>query len=47
MAAVAVGGDEQHGMVCLDEDGAVVRDALLWNDVRSAGAAADLIAELG
>jgi xylulokinase len=34
-------------MVCLDEDGAVVRDALLWNDVRSAGAAADLIRELG
>ena len=34
-------------MVCLDEDGAVVRDALLWNDVRSAGAAADLITELG
>jgi xylulokinase len=34
-------------MVCLDEDGAVVRDALLWNDIRSAGAAADLIHELG
>jgi len=46
VAAVAVGG-QQHGMVCLDEDGAVVRDALLWNDVRSAGAATDLIAELG
>jgi xylulokinase len=46
VAAVAVGG-QQHGMVCLDEDGAVVRDALLWNDVRSAGAAADLIRELG
>src|SRR5829696_3307224 len=46
VAALAVGG-QQHGMVCLDEDGAVVRDALLWNDVRSAGAAADLIVELG
>ena len=46
VAALAVGG-QQHGMVCLDEDGAVVRDALLWNDVRSAGAAADLISELG
>ena len=46
VAAVAVGG-QQHGMVCLDEDGAVVRPALLWNDVRSAGAAADLVAELG
>ena len=27
--------------------GAVVRPALLWNDTRSAGAAADLVAELG
>jgi xylulokinase len=31
----------------LDENGEVVRPALLWNDTRSAGAAADLIAELG
>jgi xylulokinase len=46
VAAVAVGG-QQHGMVCLDEDGSVVRPALLWNDTRSAGAAADLVAELG
>jgi xylulokinase len=46
VAALAVGG-QQHGMVCLDEDGGVVRNALLWNDVRSAGAAADLITELG
>jgi xylulokinase len=46
VAAVAVGG-QQHGMVCLDESGAVVRPALLWNDTRSAGAAADLVAELG
>jgi xylulokinase len=46
VAAVAVGG-QQHGMVCLDEDGDVVRPALLWNDVRSAGAAADLVDELG
>jgi xylulokinase len=45
VAALAVGG-QQHGMVCLDAEGAVVRDALLWNDTRSAGAAADLIAEL-
>ncbi len=44
--ALAVGG-QQHGMVCLDASGAVVRDALLWNDVRSAGAAADLITDLG
>ncbi len=46
VAAVAVGG-QQHGMVCLDDDGRVVRDALLWNDTRSAGAAADLTRELG
>jgi xylulokinase len=46
VSAIAVGG-QQHGMVCLDEDGRVVRPALLWNDTRSADAAADLIAELG
>jgi xylulokinase len=44
VAAVAVAA-QQHGMVCLDESGTVVRPALLWNDVRSAAAAADLIAE--
>ncbi|HEX2895428.1 MAG TPA: xylulokinase [Marmoricola sp.] len=46
VAAIAVGG-QQHGMVCLDDDGQVVRPALLWNDNRSAGAALDLITELG
>jgi xylulokinase len=46
VSAIAVGG-QQHGMVTLDEHDAVVRDALLWNDTRSAGAAADLTAELG
>jgi xylulokinase len=46
VAAIAVGG-QQHGMVCLDADGAVVRPALLWNDTRSAQAAVDLIDELG
>src|SRR5690349_13964660 len=44
--AMAVGG-QQHGMVTLDADGNVVRPALLWNDTRSAGAATDLIEELG
>lgn len=44
--AIAVGG-QQHGMVCLDESGAVVRPALLWNDTRSAQAALDLTEELG
>lgn len=46
VAAVSVGA-QQHGMVCLDDAGAVVRKALLWNDTRSSGAAADLIEELG
>src|SRR5919107_1271197 len=46
VAAVAVGG-QQHGMVCLDDAGEVVRPALLWNDTRSAQAATDLTAELG
>jgi xylulokinase len=46
VAAVAVGG-QQHGMVCLDGAGEVVRPALLWNDTRSAAAAHDLVAELG
>lgn len=44
--AVAVGG-QQHGMVALDAEGAVVRPALLWNDTRSAKAARDLVEELG
>ncbi|SHF73644.1 xylulokinase [Jatrophihabitans endophyticus] len=45
VAALAVGG-QQHGMVCLDDAGEVVRDALLWNDTRSAAAADALVAEL-
>ena len=44
--AISIGG-QQHGLVALDASGRVVRDALLWNDTRSAGAAADLIAEVG
>ena len=46
VAAWAIGG-QQHGMVALDADGRVIRDALLWNDTRSADAAKDLIAEFG
>jgi len=38
---------QQHAMVVLDESGQVIRPALLWNDVRSAPAAAQLIQELG
>lgn len=46
IAAWSIGG-QQHGMVALDADGTVIRDALLWNDTRSADAAADLVAEFG
>ncbi|HET8601396.1 MAG TPA: xylulokinase [Segeticoccus sp.] len=46
VSAIAIGG-QQHGMVTLDEAGRVVRPALLWNDTRSAGAAHDLVTELG
>jgi xylulokinase len=45
-AAVAVAG-QQHGSVLLDSDGSVVRPALLWNDMRSAEAAAELVEEFG
>jgi xylulokinase len=38
---------QQHGMVVVDEAGDVIRPALLWNDLRSAPAARELIAELG
>ncbi|MBV8182888.1 MAG: xylulose kinase [Mycobacterium sp.] len=46
VAAVSVGA-QQHGMVCLDTAGQVVRPALLWNDVRSADAALALVNALG
>jgi xylulokinase len=46
VAAIAVAG-QQHGLVSLDESGRIVRPALLWNDTRSAGAAEELVAELG
>ena len=46
VAAISVGA-QQHGMVCLDESGAVVRPALLWNDTRSARDADELVLELG
>ncbi|GAA1669034.1 xylulokinase [Fodinicola feengrottensis] len=46
VSAIAVAA-QQHGMVTLDGEGEVVRPALLWNDLRSAPDAADLINELG
>lgn len=45
-AAVSVAA-QQHGMVALDDEGEVVRPALLWNDTRSAPQAAQLVGELG
>lgn len=44
--AISIGG-QQHGMVVLDAAGRVIRDALLWNDTRSAPAASALIDEVG
>jgi len=46
VAAIAIAG-QQHGMVVLDDAGRVIRPALLWNDTRSAPAAAALIDEIG
>lgn len=46
VAAMSVAG-QQHGMVCLDSSGGVIRDALLWNDTRSASSADDLTREFG
>jgi xylulokinase len=45
-AAIAIAG-QQHGSVVLDSDGQVIRPALLWNDVRSADAATELVTEFG
>lgn len=44
--AISVAG-QQHGLVCLDAQGNVVRPALLWNDTRSASSARDLIRDAG
>ena len=46
IAAISVAG-QQHGMVALDNNGEVIRPALLWNDTRSAQAALDLNTEAG
>jgi xylulokinase len=46
--AEAVGvAAQQHGMVTVDDAGAVVRPAMLWNDVKSAPQAAALVDEFG
>ena len=46
VSAISVAG-QQHGFVAIDEDAKVIRPALLWNDLRSAKAAADLNQEFG
>ena len=46
VAAISIAG-QQHGMVAIDSNADVIRDALLWNDMRSAQAAKDLNHELG
>lgn len=38
---------QQHAMLAMDATGALVRPAVLWNDQRATGAAADLTEELG
>jgi len=45
ISAISIAG-QQHGMIALDKDGAVIRDALLWNDTRSDKAAHDLNQEI-
>lgn len=46
ISAIAVAG-QQHGLVVLDDRDQPLRPAMLWNDVRAAPEAADLVAELG
>ncbi len=46
VVAVSVGG-QQHGMVLLDADGAVIRPAKLWNDTESAPQAEALVERWG
>jgi xylulokinase len=43
--AISIAG-QQHGLVALDNDGSVIRKALLWNDTRSAKEAEDLNQEV-
>jgi xylulokinase len=46
VAALSVAA-QQHGMVCLPDNGKVVRPGVLWNDTRSATTAAALLTLLG
>lgn len=44
--SISIAG-QQHGLVALDSNGAVVRDALLWNDIRSAPQAKEIEEHFG
>lgn len=46
IAAVSVGA-QQHGLVCLDSAGAVLRPAKLWNDTESSVEADAMVQEFG
>jgi xylulokinase len=46
VAAIAVGG-QQHGLVALDDGGRPLRPAMLWNDVRAAPEAAEMVERWG
>ena len=46
VSAISIAG-QQHGMVLLDSKGQVIRDALLWNDTRSAPEAKELTQKFG
>lgn len=45
LAAISIAG-QQHGMIALNSNGEVIREALLWNDTRSDKAATDLNNEI-
>jgi xylulokinase len=45
VAAISVAG-QQHGMVVLDDNGAILRDAKLWNDTESAADGDALVAAM-
>lgn len=46
VSAISIAG-QQHGLVLLDSQGKVLRPAILWNDVRSAAEAHELIQHFG
>ncbi len=46
VVAVSVAG-QQHGLVCVDDRGDVIRPAKLWNDTTSAPQAAELVERFG